>query len=165
MVCKLKTGESNVEDLFRALESIGLRASGPKLSRDGVEIEVLGSSIAGDEVIFSIKSADPELLDDFIRAAIRECWYIDVYYHLRAELAEKIAMNLGMKLDEGGVFRVKESGVQLKIESFPSAKALTISYRIGWGDVSRDTVKRIHEKLVFDRPQRNLLRRIKGWMR
>ncbi|MCS7132229.1 MAG: hypothetical protein N3F65_01520 [Nitrososphaeria archaeon] len=165
VVCKLRSGDSDVEALFRALEAGEWKLAGPKLSKGEFEAEILSSSLEGDEVIFSLRSANPEVLEDFSRAAIRECWYIEVHYHLRAEAAEKAAENLGIKLGEKRVFRIKEFGVQLKVESFPAARALTISYRVGWGELNRNVMKKIHEKLINTKSPKSLLDRIMGWMK
>ena len=165
LVCRLRPRANKIEDLFEALKTSGWEIDGVKLSKEGFEAEILSSSLRGDEIIFSLRSADPKILENFVRAAIQECWYIDIYYHLRAGAAEEVAENLGIKLDEKGFFRVKEANVSLKVESFPNTGALTISYRVGWSEVNRNALKKVHERLIRSKSSKGLLGKIVGWMR
>jgi len=165
LVCRLKPGNSGVDPLFDALRSNGWNVDGLKLLKGGYEAEVLSSSLRGDEIIFSLKFTDSQTLDNFIRSAIQECWYIDVYYHLRAESAKRAAETLGIELNNRGIFRIEEADVSLKVESFPNARALTISYRVGWREINRNAVTKIHEKLLETRSGKSLLGKIIGWMK
>jgi len=165
LVCRLKPGSSGVDPLFNALRSNGWNVDGLKLSKGGYGAEVLSSSLRGDEVVFSLKFTDSQTLDNFVRSAIQECWYIDIYYHLRAESAKRAAEALGIELNNRGVFRIEAVDVSLKVESFPNARALTISYRVGWREINRNAVTKIHEKLLETRSAKSLLGKIMGWMK
>ena len=106
----------------------------------------------------------PEHLDNIIKSIIRECWYIDIYYNFRGDEARRVAEILRIRFEEKGVFELRLFGVNLKVSTYPSFKTLTVSYRIGWAEVSKNIVLKVHEKLCGV-PKSSILSKIRGWRR
>lgn len=132
-----------------------------------LKAEFRAASLSGDEVIILVKSAEPDDLRSLLRLLTRECWYVDVYYHLRGEGAQAAAKNLGMQLPENGVYRsrMRFSDVELRVEAYPRLAALTISYRAGWKEVNSGAVVKVHEKILGGGNRKSTLNRLLGWIR
>jgi len=169
IVCRLKPGECALDSLLKAIEECGWKRSDRGFRRDGVEIRIRDVSLSGDEAVFSAGSVGGEVLEDFVKAVIRRCWYADVYYHVRGDLAKQIASRLGLGMDEAGgsrVERIKLYGVPVKLEIYPLAGALTASHRVGWSEVNRGIVSKIYRRILGGSGAgRSLLDRVLGWIR
>ena len=165
LVCKLRgRAEIRDEELFSKLLPEGWRIEGRVAELDGSVVKLLGLNPSRDEFMLSLSLKKPEHLEDLVRSIIRDCWYIDIYYNFRGDEARKTAEALGVTFEEKRVFEIKLSGVDLKVSSYPSHKALTISYRVGWAEVSRGAVLKVHEKLC-GAPKSSILSRMMGWGR
>ena len=165
LVCKLRDRvEVRDEELLSKLLPEGWRVEGRVAQFDGSIVKLLGLNPSRDEFMLSLSLKKSEHLEDLVRSIIRDCWYIDIYYNFRGDEARKAAEALGMTFEEKGTFEVKLFGVDLKISAYPSHKALTISYRVGWAEVSKGAVLKIHEKLC-GAPKSSILSRIMGWGR
>ena len=163
LVCRLKNSEEGVGSVLEALDAYGWGIDGSKISREEFEAEVAGASLNEDEVMISVKFSDPEALDGLLKALSQSCWYVDVYYHLRGDLAEKTAKTVGVNPDEKKTVKKREAGVNLRLELFPDARAITVSYRVGWGELNRGVVKKIHAKILGERRERGLLSKVLRW--
>ena len=165
LVCKLRDrAEVRDEELLSKLLPGGWRVEGRVAELEGSVVKLLGLNPSRDEFMLSLSLKKSEHLEDLVRSIIRDCWYIDIYYNFRGDEARKAAEALEMTFEEKGTFEVKLFGVDLKVSSYPSHKALTISYRGGWAEVSKGAVLKIHEKLC-GAPKSSILSRIMGWGR
>ena len=165
LVCKLRPGKEGLDNFIETLRLGGWSTEGKKFSKKGFEAEILTSSLREDEVIVSTRFSQPSALEDFVRSAIQSCWYIDVYYHLRGDMAEIAAKNFEIPLVEKRVHRKNVAGVDLRLEAFPSAKALTISYRIGWGELNKGVIGKVHGRIMKEHLDRSWLDKISRWRR
>ena len=165
LVCKLRArAEVRDEELFKKLLPEGWRVEGRVAELDGSVVKLLGLNPSRDEFMLSLSLKRSKHLEDLVRSIIRDCWYIDIYYNFRGDEARRAAEALGMMFEEKGVFEIELFGVGLKVSVYPSHKALTISYRVGWAEVSRGVVLKVHEKLCGARKS-SILSRIMGWGR
>ena len=165
LVCKLRDrAEIRDEELFSKLLPEGWRVEGRVAELDGSVVKLLGLNLSRDEFMLSLSLKKSKHLEDLVRSIIRDCWYIDIYYNFRGDEARKAAEALGVMFEEKRVFEIKLSGVDLKVSAYPSHKALTISYRVGWAEVSRGAVLKVHEKLC-GAPKSSILSRMMGWGR
>ena len=169
IVCRLRPGEHTLDSLLEAVEEGGWARSDNSFRKGGVEIRLRDVSLRGDEAVFSAGSVEAEVLEDFLRAVIRRCWYADIYYHVRGDLAKRIASRLGLSMEGVGrtrVEKVKLHGVPVKLELYPAAKALTASHRVGWSEVNRGIVSKIYRRILGgSRVEKSLLDRVLGWIR
>ena len=163
LVCKAKPEGGEVEEILKNLRKYGWRIEGSKLFKEPLEAEVVGKSLLGDELVISPKFRDPKAIEEFVKAAIAGCWYIDVYHHLRGEMAKAAAERLGVPFDLQRTVRKKEAGIDLKLEMFPAITALTISYRIGWSEISKGLITKIYERILNEKSRANLLNRLLRW--
>ena len=165
LVCKLRDrAKVRDEELLSKLLPEGWRVEGRVAGLDGSIVKLLGLNPSRDEFMLSLSLKKSEHLENLVRSIIRDCWYIDIYYNFRGDDARRVAEALGVMFEEKGVFEIKLFGVNLKVSSYPSHKALTISYRVGWAEVSKGAVLKIHEKLC-GAPKSSILSRIMGWGR
>ncbi|MCD6591666.1 MAG: hypothetical protein J7K78_01445, partial [Thaumarchaeota archaeon] len=63
---------------------------------------------------------------------------------------------------------VKLSGTSLRLSIYPKHRILTASYRVGWSEINRGIITKIHEKLLEEasKPNEKLSRkmlRLLGW--
>jgi len=164
LICRARPG-GRIEDILKSLERGGWRIEGAKISKGELEAEVTSRSLAGDEIMISPRFDDPESLEELVGAAMTGCWYIDVFHHLRGEAARSTAERLGIALDSRGSVRRREAGVALRVEVLPAASALVISYRLGWGDVGRNLIGKVYERILGHKSGSRLLARLLGWRR
>ena len=165
LVCKLRDrAEVRDEELFSKLLPEGWRIEGRVAELDGSTVKLLGLNPSRDEFMLSLSLKKSKHLEDLVRSIIRGCWYIDIYYSFRGDEARRAAETLGVMFEEKGAFEIKLFGIDLKVSSYPSHKALTISYRVGWAEVSRGAVLKVHEKLC-GAPKSSILSRMMGWGR
>ncbi len=170
LACRLPPGGSEPEErIARALKSAGYVVEEGRILRGSLEAELKGSTLLGDELMLSVKRADPRALSELVNALSRECWYVDIYYHLRGKEAIEVAGSLGLKLDEDGegaeIKELKVHGVSLKINLYPRPVALTISYRVGWSEANRSVVMKVHERIFRGRHETSLLKKLLRWAR
>ena len=156
LACKLKPEAKDVSELLEKIASYGWSGDRSRLSKGGLAARITGISLDEDELMLSVDFDDADGLDDLAKALGRECWYIDVYYHLRGELAQKAVESLGLDLNSKNILRMRESGVELKVELYPDAGAATISYRAGWGELNRGIVKKVHGRILGSGSRRGL---------
>jgi len=165
LVCKLRhRARVRDEELLSKLLPEAWRIEGRSAELDGSIVKLLGLNPSRDEFMLSLSLKRSEHLENLVRSIIRDCWYIDIYYNFRGVDARRVAEALGVMFEEKGVFEIKLFGVGLKVSSYPSHKALTISYRVGWAEASKGAVLKIHEKLC-GAPKSSILSRIMGWGR
>ena len=165
LVCKLRDrAEVRDEELLSKLLPGGWRVEGRVAELEGSVVKLLGLNPSRDEFMLSLSLKKSKHLEDLVRSIIRDCWYIDIYYNFRGDEARKAAEALEMTFEERRVFETKLFGVDLKVSSYPSHNALTISYRVGWAEVSKGVVLKVHEKLC-GAPKSSILSRIMGWGR
>ena len=172
LVCRLGRDVQGLDELLKFLREAGWRLSEDKvLEKGSCKMRLKEVSLAGDEAIFHSAGIDSEMLEDFVRVASRGCWYLDIYYHLRGEYAGRAAESLGINLEgleENIVREVKLSGASLRLSIYPKHRILTVSYRVGWSEVNRGIIPKIHEKLLegASKPNEKLSRkmlRLLGW--
>ena len=165
LVCKLRDrARVRDEELLSKLLPEAWRIEGRSAELDGSIVKLLGLNPSRDEFMLSLSLKRSEHLENLVRSIIRDCWYIDIYYNFRGDDARRVAEALGVMFEEKGVFEIKLFGVDLKVSAYPSHKALTISYRVGWAEVSKGAVLKVHEKLC-GAPKSSILSRIMGWGR
>lgn len=165
LVCRLRgRAEVRDEELLGELLPSNWRVKGRVAELDESTVKLLSLSPSRDEFMLILSLKKPEHLDNLVKSIARECWYIDIYYNFRGEEAGRVAENLGMRFEDKRVSEFRLFGVNLKVSAYPSFKALTISYRVGWSEVSRNIVLKIHEKLC-GAPKSSILSRIMGWKR
>lgn len=170
LACRLPPRCSEPERrIARALKSAGYRVEGRRILRGDLEAELGEVTLLGDELTISVRRPDPRALDGLVSVLSRECWYIDVYYYLRGKEALEVAGNLGLRLDEGGegaeIKRLEVRGVSLKVNLYPRPAALTVSYRVGWGEANRGVVRKIHERIFGGRREAGLFEKLLRWSR
>ncbi|MEM2846478.1 MAG: hypothetical protein QW624_02460 [Nitrososphaerota archaeon] len=167
LICKLQPGSRRVDALMGALEAAGYTIEGNSILRGSLKAEFKAASLSGDEAIILVKSAEADDLRGLLSLLARECWYIDVYYHLRGGDAWAAARSLEMQLPDDGVYRssMKLSGVELRVDAYPGHGALTISYRAGWREVNSGAVTRIHEKILGAGGGRSIFSKLMGWVK
>ena len=168
LVCRLPPGSRKADELIEAIRSAGYKVDGYKVFGSFLEAELKAVSLRGDEVVLLIRPESLEELTRFLRVLSRECWYVDVYYHLRGESARKAAENLGLSMKSGKgawVGKVKVANVSLKVDLYPRLSALTISYRVGWREANRNVAAMIHERILAEKRKTGLRRRLLGWAR
>jgi len=165
LICKLR-GRARVrdEELLSKLLSKNWKVEGRIAELDGSTVKFLSMNPSRDEFMLTLNLKKPEHLDNIIKSIIRECWYIDIYYNFRGDEARRVAEILRIRFEEKGVFELRLFGVNLKVSAYPSFKTLTVSYRIGWAEVSKNIVLKVHEKLC-GAPKSSILSKIMGWRR
>jgi len=165
LVCKLRDRiEVGDEELLSRLLPENWRVEGRTAELDGSTVKLLSLNPSRDEFMLTLSMKKPEHLENLIRAIIGGCWYIDIYYNFRGDEAVRVAENLRMRFEERGVFELKLFGVRLKVFTYPSLKTLTASYRVGWAEVSKGIVLKVHERLC-GAPKSSIISRIMGWRR
>jgi len=169
IVCRLKPGEHTLDSLLEAVEESGWKRSDNSFRKGGAEIRLRDVSLRGDEAVFSAGSVGGRVLEDFVKAVIRRCWYADIYYHVRGDLAGQIVSRLGLGMDRVRRSRVEKLrlyGVPVRLELYPVAEALTASHRVGWSEVNRGIVSKIYRRILGgSRVEKSLLDRVLGWIR
>jgi hypothetical protein len=167
LVCKLQPGSQGVDNIIEALRTAGYALDGNSILKGLLRAEFRATSLSGDEVMILVRSAEPDELRSLLSLLVRECWYVDVHYHLRGEGARAAAGSLGIQLPEDGVYRsrVKFLGVELRVDAYPRHSALTVSYRAGWREVNSGAAARIHEKILGVEGGRGILDKLLGWIR
>jgi len=165
LACRLRNrAEDRDEELLSKLLTKDWKVRVRTAELDGSIVKLLSLNPRRDEFMLTLSLKKPEHLENLIKSIVRECWYIDIYYNFRGDDARRVAEALGVMLERKGASEVKLSGVDLKISVYPSHEALTISYRVGWAEVSKGAVLKIHERLC-GAPKSSILSRIVGWMR
>ena len=165
LVCKL-SGRAEVrdEELLSELLSEKWRVEGRNAELDGSIVKLLSLNPSRDEFMLILNLKKHEHLDNLIKSIIRKCWYIDIYYNFKGDEAERVAEYLKIGFDERRDIKLKLLGVNLKVSIYPSIKALTISYRVGWAEVSKNIVSRIHGK-ICGTSKPSIISKIMGWRR
>lgn len=170
LACRLLPEGSGVEErIARALRSAGYLIEGSRILRGSLEAEVREVALLGDELMLLVRKADPRALSELVNVLSRECWYVDIYYHLRGKEAFKAASSLGLRLNEGResakTRKLKVHGISLKINLYPSSAALTISYRVGWSEANRGLVMKVHERIFRREHEASFLKKLLRWAR
>lgn len=167
LICKLQPSYQKVDDLMEAMKAAGYILKRNSISKDSLKAEFKAASLSGDEAMILIKSVEPDDFRNLLSLLTRECWYVDVYYHLRGNSAWAAARVLELQLPENGVytFSVKFSGVKLRVNAYPKHNALTISYRAGWREVNSGAIIKIHEKILGAEGGKSILNRLMGWIK
>ena len=165
LACRLRNrAEVRDEELLSKLLTKDWKVGVRTAELDGSIVKLLSLNPRRDEFILTLSLKKPEHLENLIKSIVRECWYIDIYYNFRGDDARRVAEALGVMFERKGVSDVKLSGVDLKVSAYPSHEALTVSYRVGWAEVSKGAVLKIHERLC-GAPKSSILSRIAGWIR
>lgn len=167
LVCRLQPGSRGIDGILEALKAASYTLDGNNILRGSLRAELRATSLSGDEVVILVKSAEPDEFRSFLNLLVRECWYVDVYYHLRGGDIKAAAGDLGIQLPEDGVYRsrMRFSGVELKVDAYPKHGALTVSYRAGWREVNSGAALRIHEKILGMGGGRGIIGKLLGWIR
>ena len=167
LICRFPPGVKGGWDRLREeLESAGWRVEGLKAARGDMIVELASSSPDGSELMLrAVGSVEGEALDSFLRASLPACWYVDVYYHFRSSHARAAAERLAVKFEERRKWKMKMEGVELVVESYPSAGALTASYRVGWREGWRSPASKIHERITGAGRRGNKIFFLRGWRR
>lgn len=150
LVCRFPPGmEGGWNKLKETLSSAGWVVKDLGVSHRNMGITLMSSSADGSELILNVAGeVDGEALDEFLKAVLPPCWYVDIYYHFRDSESLDVAKRLSITSGEKGKSRVKLGGVELIIESYPAAKALTISYRVGWNEGGKKIASKVHDRLM-----------------
>ena len=167
LVCRLQPGSQGIDVVLEALRAAGYTLDGNSILRGSLRAEFSATSLSGDEAMILVKSAEPDEFRSLLGLLVRECWYVDVYYHLRGGDARAAAGGLGIQLPEDGVYRsrVRFSGVELRVDAYPRHGALTISYRAGWREVNSGAALKIHERILGMESGRGIFDKLLGWIR
>lgn len=152
---------------MEALRAAGYALDGNSILKGSLRAEFRAASLSGDEAMILVRSAEPDELRGLLGLLVRECWYVDVHYHLRGGNALAAAGSLGIKLPEDGVYRsrVRLSGVELRVDAYPKHGALTISYRAGWREINSGAAERIHGKILGAEGGGRILDKLLRWVR
>jgi len=150
LVCRFPPGiEGGWSKLKKTLSSAGWTVEGLEASYKDVSMKLMSSSTDGSELILNVAGGvGGDILDEFLKTVLPPCWYVDVYYYFRGSEAYDAAKQLSINFEEKGRSRVKLGGVELVVESYPAAEALTVSYRVGWSEGGKKLASKIHEKLM-----------------
>ena len=165
LVCKLRgRAEVRDEELLSNFLSENWKVNGRIAELDGSTVKLLSLNPSRDEFMLTLNLKKPEHLENLVKSIARECWYIDIYYNFRGDEARRVAETLRIGFEEKGVFELRLSGARLKVSAYPSFKTLTVSYRVGWAEVSKNIVLKVHKKLC-GAPKSSILSKMMGWRR
>lgn len=142
-----------------ALSALGFRVEGTSAKVGDCDIEYVGSSMEGDEVMLRVRvKGEGKDLDKLAEALLPPCWYLDIYYGFRGEDVRRIGERLGLM--EAGRSMRKIEGVEVVVEYYPEPGRLTVSYRVGWDRKWGDKLSRIH-KFFYSGKKKGVWRWIK----
>lgn len=159
LVCRLYGDSGGWGTLASALAEKGWSIEGKSAAGMGLTLELFSESGDGSEVVLNLKGdVGGGEVAEVLQHLIPPCWYVDVYYHFRGGDAREAAARLGLPLEGNERRRLRIKGVNVVVESYPSASSLTLSYRIAMGEARG--AQKIHSFITGGK--RGLLGRLVG---